>query len=66
MAEDETYTARDVTVKVETEKAILCVIDGDEHWIAKSQIDEDSEVYAKNTEGKLVITMWLAERLGLA
>ena len=29
-------------------------------WIPKSQIDDDSEVYKKGTEGLLVITEWIA------
>lgn len=43
-----------------TEKAVLCEIDGEEHWIPRSQIDDDSEVYEKGHEGTLVITEWLA------
>lgn len=62
---DEVVSFDDVTVKAETDKAILCVIEDKEHWIPLSQIDEDSEVYAKDTEGKLVITEWLAKTKGL-
>jgi hypothetical protein len=49
----------------ETEKAVLCVIDGAEHWIPKSQIDDSSEVYEKGHEGKLVVTRCLAEQKDL-
>lgn len=66
MGRDETVSFDNVVVKAETDKAILCVIDGDEHWIPKSQIDEDSEVYASGTEGTLVITDWIAQQKGLA
>jgi hypothetical protein len=61
----------DVTVKGESEKgssdsgALLCVIEGEEVWIPKSQITEDSEVYSMDTEGTLVITDWIAEKKGL-
>ena len=48
-----------------TEKAVLCEIDGEEHWIPRSQIDDDSEVYEKGHEGTLVITEWLATQKGL-
>ena len=55
----------DVHAKAETDKALLCVIDGEEHWIPKGQITEDSEVYAKGDDGKLVVTQWIAEQKGL-
>lgn len=54
-----------VVCKHETDAALLCVIDGDEHWIPKSQIDDDSEVYEKDGEGTLVVTQWIAEQKGL-
>ena len=48
-------------------KALLCKIEGDvEAWIPKSQIDDDSEVYEEGHEGTLVITLWIAEKKGLA
>lgn len=49
-----------------TAAALLCVIDGKEHWVPQSQIDDDSEVFAKGGEGKLVTTLWWAEKAGLA
>lgn len=54
-----------VVCKRETDKALLCIIDDEEHWIPKSQVDDDSEVYAEGDEGKLVITEWIAEQKGL-
>lgn len=66
MAKGETATFEGVTVKAATDKALLCVFDdGDEHWIPLSQIDDDSEVYEKGTEGALVVTKWIAEQKGL-
>ena len=66
MARDsKTVEFSNVTVEAETEKAILCLIDGDKHWIPKNQIDDDSEVYKKGTEGTLVITEWIATQKGL-
>jgi hypothetical protein len=62
---------RNVTVLAETEAgvkdegAILCEIEGEEIWIPKSQIHEDSEVYAKGTDGDLIITEWIAGKKGL-
>lgn len=60
-----TVSFNNVTVIRETKLAILCKIDGKEEWIAKSQIDEDSEVYEKGTEGELIISKWLATEKGL-
>jgi len=54
-----------VFVKAETAKALLCVIDGKEHWIPQSQIDDDSEVWQKDDEGTLIISEWIATEKGL-
>ena len=48
-----------------TDKALLCRIDGKDHWIPQSQIDDDSEVYKEGDEGTLVISEWLATQKGL-
>lgn len=56
---------QNVTVSKETESALLVNIEGEEIWIPKSQIDDDSEVYKKDTEGTLVITEWIAKQKGL-
>lgn len=65
MAHGETEEFEDVVAKNATEKAVLCEIDGEDHWIPRSQIDDDSEVYEKGHEGKLVVTRWIAEQKGL-
>lgn len=44
-----------------TDKALLCLIDGKEVWIPRSQIHEDSEVYEDDHEGKLVVSEWIAK-----
>ena len=49
----------------ETDQALLCEIEGEERWIPKSQIDDDSEVYAEGHTGLLVVNEWWAEREGL-
>ena len=54
-----------VVCKVETERAILCVIGDDEHWIPKSQIEPDSEVQGLKDEGTLVISAWIAREKNL-
>lgn len=55
----------EVTVVRETEKALLCKIEGVEHWIPKSQINDDSEVYEEGGEGTLIIPRWLADEKGI-
>jgi hypothetical protein len=49
----------------ETAKAILVRCGDEQAWIPKSQVHEDSEVYAKDTNGKLIVTLWWAEKEGL-
>lgn len=62
----ETHESHGVTVKLETDKAILAVFDdGTETWIPKSVIDEDSEVYKMGTDGTLIVQLWFAEKEGL-
>jgi len=49
-----------------TEKALLCLIEGEEVWVPQSQIDDDSEVWRAGDEGELVLSAWWAEKQGLA
>lgn len=65
MGTDDVEVFKNVVCTTETLKAILVKIEGKEYWIAKSQIDDDSEVYQDGDEGKLIIKTWLAEKLGL-
>lgn len=62
---DDPVELPDAFAKRETAKALLVVVDGEEHWLPKSQIHSDSEVYADGHRGKLVITAWIAEQKGL-
>lgn len=51
-----------------TDLALLVDADGEEVWIPKSQIDEDSDIgdgSEKGDEGELTIPQWLAEAKGL-
>lgn len=63
-------TFEGVTVKHATDKAMLCVIDGDEHWVPHSQVHDDSDVYYEDGQvfgdgEKLVVKEWWAEKEGL-
>lgn len=49
----------------ETPNAVLCLIEGEEHWIPKSHIHDDSEVWRKGQRGELFISEWLALQKGL-
>ena len=62
----ETVQIQNVKAVRETEAALLVEVEGEEEiWIPKSQIHDDSEVYKMDTEGTLVIPLWLAEKHGL-
>ena len=53
-------------VEAETERAILVRIEGEKVWVPKSQIDDDSEVYSKESgAGLLIVSEWWAEKEGL-
>ena len=51
----------------ETEKALLISLDelGEEKWIPKSVIHDDSEVYKEGQKGEVVVEGWWAEKEGL-
>lgn len=55
-----TVSIDDVEAVRETENALLCNIGGEEVWIPKSQIHDDSEVFEEGHSGTLVIPEWLA------
>lgn len=48
----------------ETEDAVLVNLCGEEVWIPKSQIHDNSECYDAETDGSLVVTEWFAEQKG--
>lgn len=48
-----------------TPRALVVVIDDQEHLIPDSQIDDDSEVRKASDEGTLVISEWIAKEKGL-
>ena len=64
MASD-TVEIEDVTVKAETELALLCIIDDKQQWIPKSVVHEESEISADGDTGTIVLMRWFAEKEGL-
>jgi hypothetical protein len=55
---------QEVVAIAETEKAVLCVVMGEEVWVPKSVIADDSEVFGEGGEGLLVVQRWFGEKLG--
>ncbi len=72
MRENEpTCTFEDCEAIAESPKAILVKFPGGdgpegEHWVPKSQIHDDSEVYEASGAGTLVVSEWLAKQKGWA
>lgn len=68
MREDEETYSKQVTVKHITEKALLVEDEeGEEVWVPHSQIHDNSEIWdesKKGESGKLVISEWMAKRIG--
>ena len=57
----------EVTVVRVTEKALLADHEGEEEWIPRSIIHDDSEVWGKKHEGEtgtLAMLQWKADELG--
>lgn len=49
----------------ETEHALLVSVEGEEVWIPKSVIDEDSECYSmKSGAGTLIVADWFGRKQG--
>jgi hypothetical protein len=61
----ETVDIPNVRAKRCTLKALLCLIDGAEVWVPKSQISCTSEVYYAGGRGTLRVTRWWADKVGL-
>lgn len=66
--DDERY--EQVTIHVEnvvktTDKAALCEVNGEEHWIPWSQIDPGSEIESEGDSGLAYIPRWLADEKGI-
>lgn len=60
----------DATIIAFTDKAALCMIDGEKVWLPFSQIDPSSEILEDrddllNATGDVIIPRWLATEKGL-
>jgi hypothetical protein len=62
MAKEDEVRFEGVTCKAESERAILVEIEGEEIWVPKSQVVNDSEVYKKGDDGVLILTRWICEQ----
>lgn len=64
---DKVIHVEDVVCIKATDRALLCVINGEEMWIPQSQVAAESEVFndTDNSEGTLVISEWIATKKGL-
>ncbi len=62
---DDPFEIGEVSVTAETAKAILCVPEsGEQFWVPKSCVHDDSEAFKKGDSGKLVVKTWWAEKNG--
>ena len=63
----DTVEFHDVTVVRASGKALLCNIEGEDIWMPKSQITDDSEVFDddEHSKGTLIVTRWIAEQKNL-
>jgi hypothetical protein len=67
VASDDQADFHDAKVIMERDKALLVVIEGEEKWVPKSVIHDDSEVFDgdKNSTGTLIVKSWWAKKEGL-
>lgn len=66
MDSNEFFKLDDCKCIAETSKALLitCPEMDEDFWIPTSQVHDDSEVFEKDHEGTLVISLWLARQRG--
>lgn len=48
-----------------TDRAALLVIEGDEHWIPFSQIEDNGERLTEGYSGRLYLTEWICDQKGI-
>jgi hypothetical protein len=52
-------------VRRETDLALLFVVDGEEVWVPKSQIEESDEISEGDEDIEVNVAEWFAEQEGL-
>jgi hypothetical protein len=67
MPSDEWVYIQVEEIEAETDKALLCRVEGRKEWIPKSQISpEDVDQYQKgDRDVEIPVTSWIAEQKGL-
>tara|TARA_R110000751_G_scaffold9157_6_gene35033 strand:+ start:328 stop:612 length:285 start_codon:yes stop_codon:yes gene_type:complete len=53
-------------VEKESLKALYCLIQGNMHWVPKSQIGDESEVKTEGDSGIIMLSEWIAGEKGLS
>ena len=66
--EAEGFNVGHAVVLRESDKSILVRLeeDGEETWVPKSQIHDDSEVWKADQSGDLIVSNWIAAQKGWA
>jgi hypothetical protein len=62
---DEMVVFDEVIVKAATKKAILCEIEGEDYWIPRSQLGDETDVDESGDAGQIAIPKWLARAKNL-
>jgi len=59
-----TFTMYEVVCVGETDNALRVEFDGEQVWVPKSVVDDDSEVFERGHTGNLVVAEWWADKHG--
>ena len=61
------FTIENCEIIKETSKAILVESENldEETWIPQSQVHDDSEIWKEGQKGDLIISEWMAKKIGL-
>jgi hypothetical protein len=59
--QEEKFVLNCDSIKAETDKAILVVVEDQEHWLPLSQVHE---IHRNSPYPRLVITPWIAKKIG--
>ena len=65
MREPEWAEIEGVVCIAETDAALLCEIGGEQKWIPKKLVSEESFVMEKGDEGQLLVAEWFALKEGI-